>query len=129
MGIKKSASILLAFLVLASNMGFAFSVHFCGDEVASVKPMFVSPEDSCCGKKASEPMGCCKTKIVKSDKEHDFVIKTVSFAFEAPLVPVNEFQLPLQNEDSFVEKPVASYYCEANAPPLFKLYNQFIFYA
>lgn len=129
MGIKKSIGILLAFLVLASNTGLAFSVHYCGGEIASVKPMLLASDDSCCGAQKAEPMGCCKTKIVKSDKEHDIVIKTFSFAFDAALVSEPRIEISSQNVSSFVEKPAASYYCDANAPPLFKLYNQLIFYA
>jgi len=129
MEIRKSFGILLAFLVLVSNTGLAFSVHFCAGEIASVKPMMLlSSQDTCCGQKP-EPIGCCKTKIVKSDTEHDIVIKTFSFAFEAPVVAALNLEAPDQVASTFVEKPSASYYCEANAPPLFKLYNQFIFYA
>ncbi|MBD3583311.1 HYC_CC_PP family protein [Flavobacterium selenitireducens] len=129
MGIKKSIGILLAFLVLASNTGLAFSVHYCGGEIASVKPMLLVSDDSCCGAQKSEPMGCCKTKIVKSDKEHDIVIKTFSFAFEAALVSERPITAPRQTVSTFVKRPSASYYCEANAPPLFQLYNQYLFYA
>ncbi|RZJ73467.1 hypothetical protein [Flavobacterium sp.] len=129
MGIKKPLGILLAFLMLASNLGLAFSVHYCGDEIASVKPIFLTSEKGCCGKQKSKPMGCCKTKIVKSDKEHETVVKTFSFAFEAPFVPSEALEIPIQKTASFLEKPAASYYCEANAPPLFKLYSQLIFYA
>ncbi|NUY81759.1 hypothetical protein HUK80_12695 [Flavobacterium sp. MAH-1] len=126
---KKCIGFLLAFLVLASNTGLAFSVHYCGDEIASVKPIFLSSEKGCCGKADSKPMGCCKTKIVKSDKEHETIVKTFSFSFEAPFVPSEIVSIPFQISSNFIEKPAASYYCDANAPPLFKLYSQYIFYA
>jgi hypothetical protein len=128
MGFKKGMGILLAFLMLSSNVGFAFSVHYCGGEISSVKPIFLPLEKGCCGKE-SKPMGCCKTKIVKSDKEHETVVKTFSFAFEAPFAPSQSVEIPFQTFASFTEKPAASYYCEANAPPLFKLHGQYIFYA
>src|SRR4051812_45198133 len=111
MGIKKCIGFLLAFLVLASNAGLAFSVHYCGGEIASVKPILFSLEGSCCGKKESKPMGCCKTKIVKSDKEHETIVKTFSFACESVLLPTETAILPIQKITNFIEKPAASYYC------------------
>jgi hypothetical protein len=30
---------------------------------------------------------------------------------------------------NFESSQITSYYCDANAPPLFKLYHQYIFYA
>lgn len=120
---------MLAFLVLISNTGLAFSVHYCGGEIASVKPMIAISDTSCCGMKKSEDNGCCKTKIVKSDKKHDVVIKTFGFAFEAVQTPVPAAFIPSFEPAVFVEKPVASYCCDANAPPLFQLYHQYVFYA
>jgi hypothetical protein len=31
--------------------------------------------------------------------------------------------------DCFSVKPITSYYFDANAPPFFKLYHQYLFYA
>lgn len=130
MGFKKCTGILLALLLLASNTGLAFSVHYCGGEIASVRPILLSFADaSCCGMKKPESMGCCKTKIVKSEKEHDVVVKTFGFLAEAPFVPFEIAFIPTIEPPVFIEKPVATYYCRAKAPPLFKLYNQYVFYA
>ena len=129
MGIRKSIGILLAFPVLASNTGLAFSVHYCGAEIASVKPLLLASDDACCGMEKSKPMGCCKTKIVKADKKHDTIVKTFSFAFETAFVPSEILSFPNPTAFRPIEKPVASYYCEAHAPPLFKLYQRYIFYA
>jgi hypothetical protein len=50
--IKKCTGLLLAFLLLVSNIGFAFDVHYCGGEIASVSlntTATASPEKKCCG--------------------------------------------------------------------------------
>jgi hypothetical protein len=36
MNFKKQISIFLAILLLVSNVGLAFNVHYCGGEIASV---------------------------------------------------------------------------------------------
>ena len=130
MQFKKCTSLLLTFLLLASNIGLAVNVHYCGGEVASVTPVFVTANDaSCCGMKKSESKGCCKTKTVKAEKEHETIVKAFHFSFEAPFVPSEFLFLPISKPTVFIEKPVTAYYCDANAPPLFKLYNQYVFYA
>ena len=40
MKFKKHISFLLAIFLLISNTGFALGVHYCGGDVASVKPVF-----------------------------------------------------------------------------------------
>ena len=43
---KKQLSILIAFLVLVSNSGLAFNVHFCEGKIASITSVF-SKEEVC----------------------------------------------------------------------------------
>ncbi len=75
MKFKKHISLFLAFFLLVSNVGFAVDVHYCGGEIASVKPIFWKTlesqntvEESCCPPKSSniveENGGCCKDKVV-----------------------------------------------------------------
>lgn len=40
MNFKKHISLFLAFFLLVSNVGFALDVHYCGVEIASIKPVF-----------------------------------------------------------------------------------------
>ena len=66
MNFRKHICILLAVLLLVSNVGFAFNVHYCGDEIASVslKSVFSSnnTEENCCGI-VEEQSHCCKDKV------------------------------------------------------------------
>lgn len=132
MNLKKCTGLFLAFLLLVSNIGFAFDVHYCGDEIASVSlntTVSVSPEKKCCG--ASEKkMSCCKDKIFHFEKKSDNATIKVFFfqlAFPAviePYQPIAFLSIP-----NFKSNQITSYYSDANAPPLFKLYSQYIFYS
>ncbi|MFT3793360.1 HYC_CC_PP family protein [Flavobacterium sp.] len=139
MKLKKCTSLLLALLVLFSNAGLAFNVHYCGGEIAKISSVYASDnasadgnpmaERACCIAKAKENKTCCDNKIIQSEKKSDVVVKTFSFQIDAPFVlhqwnplvfvPVAEVTIP----------QTTSYYCDAHAPPLYQLYSQLIFYA
>lgn len=118
-------------LILVSNVGLAFNVHYCGDKIASVS--LASQNDfakkDCCDK-AEKKSPCCKDKKVKLEKKSDnSVVKTFSFQLEVPFAsytwkPIDG--LPIAN---FKSNQAIKFYCDSNAPPLYKLYSQYIFYA
>ncbi len=144
MKIQKCTSLLLALLVLFSNAGLAFNVHYCGGEIAGISSVYHVSDSaaatdyqsaaereikSCCAPKASDSDGCCDNKIIKSEKKSDVIVKTFSFQIDAPFV--------IQQWNPVVFVPVsqttidqtADYYCDAHAPPLYQLYSQYLFYA
>lgn len=130
MNFKKCISFLLVFLLLASNAGLAFNVHYCGGEIASVKPVLLSaPVKSGCGMDEDKAEGCCKNKVIKSGKEHDSVVKTFSFSIDAPFLPEMVFCPVSTSPIVNVHRPIIAHCCDAHGPPLFKLYSQYIFYA
>lgn len=134
MKFKKHISIFLAVLLLVSNVGLAFDVHYCGGEIASVSLNSTLPslqtEKGCCEKKVvSKKDSCCKDKkIVFQKKTDNGIVKSFSFQLDAVyLVP--EFQpVVFEARPSFKNKLSLTYYCDANAPPFYKLYNQYLFY-
>lgn len=133
MKITKHISILLAMLLLVSNIGLAFDVHYCGDSIASVSLQTNFSNDNaevdCCGvleKKAA----CCKDKVIKFEKKSDNFI-TKSFDFQADfdfLVPVFH-PVAFKVKSKFKNCIVPSYTCDANAPPIYKRNCQLVFYA
>ena len=133
MNFKKHTCIVLAFLLLVSNIGFAFNVHYCGNKIESVslKSVFLedNAEKNCCGfveKKSS----CCKDKVFHFQKKSDgFDAKTFSFHSEMHFFAENQNSNFTSFPSNFKQNQVTSYFCDANAPPFFKLYSQFIFYA
>ena len=134
MQFKKHICLLLAFLILGSNVGLAFNVHYCGGEISSVSLNTTLPsvqsEKGCCEKKVvSKKDSCCKDKkIVLKEKADDKIVKSFSFQFDYVfLVPVYQ-QAVFSAAPSFKNNLSPAYYCDANAPPLYKLYSQYLLY-
>jgi hypothetical protein len=130
---KKHISLLLVFFLLVSNIGLAFDVHYCGGEVASValKTGFESEnfEKNCCGT-VEEKVACCKDKVVHFQKKSDnLLLKVFSLAIDVPFLCEQWEPITFVSVVNFKSKIVSSYYYQTHAPPLFKLYNQYIFYA
>ncbi|GAA3726380.1 MULTISPECIES: hypothetical protein [Flavobacterium] len=132
MNLKKCTGLFLAFLLLVSNIGFAFDVHYCGGEIASVSLKTTAEpvvEKKCCGSKEKKN-SCCKDKVVHFEKKSDdATIKFFFFQFAFPAVIQDYKPLVFLEIPNFKKKEVLSYYADANAPPLFKLYHQYIFYS
>jgi hypothetical protein len=136
---KKQLSILITFFVLVSNSGLAFNVHFCEGKIASVTSVFsdveacaipVEIEKMCCAKEATTHEECCSDKEVNlKNKTEKIIIKTVAFDMDTVFY-FNEYKTPqfsFSTEQFY--KPFVAYYCDANAPPLYKLYCQYTFYS
>ena len=141
MKFKRHISFLLAIFLLISNMGFAIDVHYCGGVVASVKPIYwknyeslVATEESCCAPETSSLVekkeSCCKDKVIHFEKKQENVTIN-SITFQSDFVFLIEEWNPIifSEISNFEDSRIITYYCDANAPPLFKLYNQYIFYA
>lgn len=131
---KKHISLFLAFFLLVSNVGLAFNVHYCGDKIASVtlKSNFTAAnsEKNCCGINEKKD-SCCKNKVVHFQKKSaSFIVKAFSFQVDNPWVAVQDWSPILFSSNiNFRSNKITSYFCDANAPPLFKLYSQYVFYA
>ncbi|WP_414000214.1 HYC_CC_PP family protein [Flavobacterium sp. W1B] len=137
MKFKKHISLLLAIFLLVSNLGLAINVHYCGGEIASVAPVYLkktsveqSAEKACCSVVSKTKEECCKDKVVHFEKNSDnFVVKKF-FSSIAIAILVHEWRPAVfLSTSNFKVYSVPPYFCDANAPPFFKLYNQYIFYA
>lgn len=138
MAFKKYTSVLLAFYLLVSSTGLAFNVHYCGDTIASVSSVFITeepcvmdvhPEEkSCCAASLENHDGCCSDEIIQADLD-DSIISHFSFNFDYFSIVPN-VELPIfWNEPIKISTQCLTYYCDANAPPLYQLHSQFLFYA
>ncbi|WP_343613461.1 hypothetical protein [Flavobacterium sp.] len=129
---KKCTVLLLAFLLLVSNIGFAFDVHYCGGKIASVSlntSVSAKPEKICCGEK-EKVSSCCKDKVVHFEKKSDdATLKIFFFQLAFPAVIQEYKPIAFLSVPNFKSSQIISYYSDANAPPLFKLYHQYIFYS
>ena len=133
MNLKKHISLFLAILILVSNVGFALNVHYCGDNIASISLNTTVPEiqkeKCCCIEKAIKKESCCKDKkIVFQKKAIDKIFKSFSFQFDSPFI-VSEYPTTVfRAVQSFKNQEALSYFCDANAPPFYKLYSQYLLY-
>ena len=133
MNFRKQICSLLAVLLLVSNVGFAFNVHYCGDEIASVslKSAFSSSntEKNCCGI-VEKKSHCCKDKVFHFQKKSESSTFNV-FTFNSDILIINNDWNPIATTSTpnFKRNSITAYSCDANAPPFFKLYSQYIFYA
>jgi hypothetical protein len=133
MKFKKHLSVFLAFLLLVSNVGLAFNVHYCGDKIASVSlnsPLTsLKNEKGCCEKIAAKKDSCCKDKkIVVQKKTDNGIVKSFSFQIDYDFLVSDYRPIVFTEVSNFKNNPTLSYYCDANAPPLFKLYSQYLLY-
>lgn len=128
---KKHISLLLTVFLLVSNLGLAFNVHYCDDEIASISineaPSSRENIDECCGVVEKESQ-CCNDKVIKAEiKSDQIIVKSLLVDF----IAVKEYWKPqvftLQN--NFKQRDISTYYCDAHAPPLYLLYSQYTFYA
>lgn len=133
MKIKKSISLSLAVLLLISNIGLAFNVHYCGEQIASISLNSVNASrqfEKCCLKNEIKKENCCKDKVVNFQKKLDNSILKV-FSSSAPFyfLIIEKQQFICLSSENFKRFHATSYFCDSNAPPFFKLYRQYIFYA
>ena len=113
-------------------MGFAFNIRYCGNDITSVTLKTPAHdqnlEKDCCGV-VEKKSHCCKNKEVKFQKKTDDLIqKTVSFHLDFIFL-TNEWNPSVFSfVSNFKKDSFTSHYSDANAPPFFKLYHQYIFY-
>jgi hypothetical protein len=138
MRIQKHIALLLAFFLLVSNSGVAFNVHFCGDNIAAISSVFskgevcvetIQEEKSCCAKVETDHKKCCSDREVSLDDDSEKIVsKSISFDLHSFFV-IDSWKPLLCNKLAVLNSTQnLHYYCDSNAPPLFKLYSQFIFY-
>ena len=130
--VRKHISIFLALFILVSNLGLALNVHYCKDTLASITLSSISNstnDSECCGAKEKQSK-CCHDKIIKSENKVDQVL--VDHLSFNPVFLISSYEwapnifaetVTIKKADSF------SYCCDANAPPLYLLYNQYTFYS
>lgn len=130
---------MLSMLLLLCSMGLSFNVHYCKGQIAAITSVFANedvcempePEpDACCAKPKVGHEPCCKDKLLDFKESTDpVVVKTFSLELAAPFLAPT---MPLVNYAVAVSQTVSgvsTYQCQPHAPPLFKLYQQYIFYA
>jgi len=140
MKLRRYIGIILTTLILFSNIGLALNVHYCHGEVSSVALAYKTDVHtgykqkgilSCGADVSNETKSCCKNELVKlQDKTDSTIIKSLQLDL-GTFCAINEFKpfTLYYSEVAAAKKETPSFYCDSHAPPLFKLYCQYIFYA
>lgn len=142
MQIKKYISTLLTMLILVSSMGLALNVHYCHGKVSSINFAYRKAEPCnghkdekkahACGVEKDSHKKCCKDDLVKLKDTKSDNILSKSLQLDLGAFCLSEEWNPntlYLTTASIVTKDTPSFYCESNAPPLYRLYCQYIFYA
>ena len=142
MQFKKHIGTLLSALILFSNIGLALNVHYCHGSVSGVTLSYkedscgmakAKEEKSCCAKaKVAAQKKCCKSHVVKlEDKTAKTLVKSLQLDLAAFYVAVpHNYNLQFLNGPAVkYKKENPSFYADSNAPPLYKLYCQYVLYA
>jgi hypothetical protein len=120
-------------LILVSNVGLAFNVHYCGGSIASVSLKMPNSnndfEKDCCGK-AIKKSSCCKDKVIKFEKKlENTIVKAFDFQTNFDFLVWEYHPIVFTKKVIFKHCKLTLYTCNANAPPIFKRNCQLIFYA
>lgn len=146
MKMQRYIRIILSFILILSNLSVAFSMHFCGGQVEEIKlsklenevckmEMKASccadtkPKDHCTDHKDESKDDCCHDKAYAEDLQHQ---QTANIFKISPLI-FQEFK-PIQLFEFNTISPVAAqkqfldFYVASNAPPIYIIYRQLVFY-
>jgi hypothetical protein len=139
--IRKHISILIATLLLISNTGLAFNVHYCEGKVSSISFNYkiAEPcidettivEKSCCAQE-NKHEDCCKNSKVNIEKSSsdNIIVKNIQIDLSSfTAVEIWKTANFTFSEEIIISNQSLNFYCDSHAPPFYKLYSQLIFYA
>lgn len=146
---KKCTVLLLAFFLMFSNIGLALNVHFCGDiKIASTVVYSKLAEEPCdhkehhnhpseekclaegvCCDSSADHSDCCKDEFITQDNPDVVVVKAFNFDFSTFVLVENDFSFEFFEYSEDTKQDFFDYSYNSNAPPLYKLYCSFIYYA
>lgn len=134
-------SVFLASMLLFLNLGLGVIAHYCKGELAEISGLYSLVEDSCemqadlsekkscCAEETLIPDSCCKNEVISFEENQPKITEFVSFDFFSPAVITAYVWQNFKLESvSIQEKNKPEYAFESNAPPLYKLYTQYVFY-
>jgi hypothetical protein len=137
MQFKKVTSIFLMVLILFSNLGLAVNVHYCHDRIASISLAYQEKgacvkdkqEKKCCAAKKQEKK-CCSNSVVKAEKKSDnILVQSLHLDLPAFILPAVQIPVFFEPKEVITQQEWLYFYCDSNAPPLYKLYCQYLLYA
>ena len=139
MKFKMQKILFLAFFVLVSNSGIAFTIHFCGGKLAAitsennVKSICETPKqkivDTCCETQDQDLKKCCShKKISLKGCVEKFVIKTTADVNKLFFLIPSSFTTLIISTSKGAITQRTLFFGTTNSPPLYLLHQQFTFY-
>ena len=131
---KKLATIFLTLFLLVIQTKMIQNIHLCQGHICNVQTFLEQNKSNCCSNTeiscctTEDDNNCCKDIVIEQDID-DVNFEKFNFQFY-PMIK-NEMILSFIFEPSIIRKTLAinAFEIQSNAPPLFKLYQQYIFYA
>ena len=137
MKFKRNIAIAFTCYYMVICVGLTLTVHFCGGMLAGVSAITQvevydnTPDpEACCIAKAKSNKDCCNDAVIDLSEVKDDSL-FYSFDLSEQFIAVIPRLSSIVFKTIVFENKVAlpNYTFQSNAPPLYKLYNTYIFYA
>jgi hypothetical protein len=132
---NKIATFFLAFFLLLINTRLVQNIHLCEGHICSIQTFFESKKDNCCHEKDtsccssnSEENNCCNDIEINQDLD-DLVLGKSYLDFQLTFVTQDIYSICIWNNIFRNTLNINAFEIQSHAPPLYKLYQQYIFYA
>ncbi len=138
--LQKQMVLFMAIFLLFSNSGLSVNYHYCKGVLEKISLSFPKALDKdCCNKESHHCQSqvekknenkCCKDETVKQNSSEQVISKTMQLTNEFVSTDIQYIPASLVSREKLVKKDnFVAFYWETNAPPLYKLYNQYLLYA
>lgn len=137
MKFKRNIAIAFTCYYMMICVGLTLTVHFCGGMLAGVSAITqvevnddAPATEACCVAKAKTNKDCCNDAIIDlSEVKDDSLFSSVDLS-EQFIAVIPELSSIVFKTIVFENKvALPNYTFQSNAPPLYKLYSTYIFYA
>lgn len=133
--LQKNIAIVFTCYYLMICVGLTLTVHFCSGMLAGVSAITktevveVAPE-ACCVAKAKTNKDCCNDAIIDLSEVKEDSLASVFDVFDGVVAILPKHPIVVFKPLVFTNKiALPNYTFQSNAPPLYKLYSTYIYYA
>lgn len=132
---NKIATFFLAVFLLLINTRLIQNIHLCDGHICTIQTFIDTEKDTCCHETEtsccstnSEDNNCCNDIEINQDL-NDLVLEKLNYEMSLSFFPQNICQNYFWNKDFSNTIKINAFEIQSHAPPLYKLYQQYIFYA
>ena len=137
MRFKKNIAVIFTCYYLIICVGLTITVHFCAGSLAGMSAISSEvvcemqvTQDACCTKKATSKPDCCNDAVVDlSEVDEDSLFEDTAIEKQFTVVSTDVDYSFFKNSTIQNKVALPNYTFQSNAPPLYKLYGTYIYYA